>query len=1190
MKSARKDIFREISSNKGRFFSIMALLFISMIAFNGLYMATNLLSVIPEQFYRETNLEDINIVSTLGLDERDEVLLDILPQVRDFEMSNSVDLFMSTGSEIVRVESLNERINIPLVIEGVLPSAMDEIVLGYDYFNDKVKLGESISFVDKEHSEDIEELKQNTFKVVGFVRSSDYLEENVKEASNIGSGTLNSYAIVTKNAFDVDYFSKARILLVGTEESDSFSDKYVSYVDTEIQQLKSSFSDRPKERLATIRDKAMEKIDDAQKDIDDANKKLKDAEQELVDARIKLNEGKREYDDGVIKLRNEVEKGNREIADAKKKLADALVEIEDGKTKIADARKELNEKKGELEDARVKLTDGEKKYDDNYKLYADGKKELDDFKEKVRVGREWEKGNDRSKLNFEQDFINQKASINGKISEIDINIKNYKSQIAYNKEELDSLSEDADLKTRINQLEGYLAKEESNKATLQSELAIVEQELSTIARIKKEGNENQYVLMGADSYIEEAEVELADAKKKLDDAKIELDDAKAEFADGEKKLKDAENTLDEKEQELKDAEVKHADGVKEVSDAEQTMKEEVAKAERTLEDARIKIAEGEQEYQDGLKTFEEKSAEARVDLDKGQIDLDKAKDDLNKLKQPTFMINSRNSNTTYHTVHGAPKSLNILTIIFSTLALTIALLVALTAMTRMIDERRTLIGTYKGLGYSNGVIASKFMIFGGISGVLGAIIGSFIGQQYLGPMIYGIYNQGMVFGLLSDLIIKELLVVSVIMALLTTTLSAYLAVSNTLRENTASLLRPKAPKAGSRIFLERIKPIWNNLGFKNKLTARNIFRYKSRMLMTILGVAGCMGLLMLGFGMKFSISKVLTLQYDEIIKYDISVVYKEEPTIDESRALGDYVLKNDNVVKIVPILQDLLKLEIPKQSTQDVLLIVDMENRLDEVMVLRNPNSNEILNIGDSGIIITEKLAKLMDVNVGSTIVLELEDKDVTATITDIAENYVGHTIYLSKSYYDKLTGVTPLQTGVLTVLKNDEEKDIGKTTEYLLDNKDIISVISNESAKDNLRSTIDSIDVVIIIIVLISMLLALVVLYNLTNINISERIRELSTMKVLGFHPLELTEYVYKETFVLALIGIIMGLLLGVSLVEFVLAEFAPVNVKFGDPNHLLSFGLSAVLTLVFSMIVMVLMHIKLKKIDMVEALKSVD
>ncbi len=1190
MKSARKDIFREISSNKGRFFSIMALLFISMIAFNGLYMATNLLSVIPEQFYRETNLEDINIVSTLGLDERDEVLLDILPQVRDFEMSNSVDLFMSTGSEIVRVESLNERINIPLVIEGVLPSAMDEIVLGYDYFNDKVKLGESISFVDKEHSEDIEELKQNTFKVVGFVRSSDYLEENVKEASNIGSGTLNSYAIVTKNAFDVDYFSKARILLVGTEESDSFSDKYVSYVDTEIQQLKSSFSDRPKERLATIRDEAMEKIDDAQKDIDDANKKLKDAEQELVDARIKLNEGKREYDDGVIKLRNEVEKGNREIADAKKKLADALVEIEDGKTKIADARKELNEKKGELEDARVKLTDGEKKYDDNYKLYADGKKELDDFKEKVRVGREWEKGNDRSKLNFEQDFINQKASINGKISEIDINIKNYKSQIAYNKEELDSLSEDADLKTRINQLEGYLAKEESNKATLQSELAIVEQELSTIARIKKEGNENQYVLMGADSYIEEAEVELADAKKKLDDAKIELDDAKAEFADGEKKLKDAENTLDEKEQELKDAEVKHADGVKEVSDAEQTMKEEVAKAERTLEDARIKIAEGEQEYQDGLKTFEEKSAEARVDLDKGQIDLDKAKDDLNKLKQPTFMINSRNSNTTYHTVHGAPKSLNILTIIFSTLALTIALLVALTTMTRMIDERRTLIGTYKGLGYSNGVIASKFMIFGGISGVLGAIIGSFIGQQYLGPMIYGIYNQGMVFGLLSDLIIKELLVVSVIMALLTTTLSAYLAVSNTLRENTASLLRPKAPKAGSRIFLERIKPIWNNLGFKNKLTARNIFRYKSRMLMTILGVAGCMGLLMLGFGMKFSISKVLTLQYDEIIKYDISVVYKEEPTIDESRALGDYVLKNDNVVKIVPILQDLLKLEIPKQSTQDVLLIVDMENRLDEVMVLRNPNSNEILNIGDSGIIITEKLAKLMDVKVGSTIVLELEDKDVTATITDIAENYVGHTIYLSKSYYDKLTGVTPLQTGVLTVLKNDEEKDIGKTTEYLLDNKDIISVISNESAKDNLRSTIDSIDVVIIIIVLISMLLALVVLYNLTNINISERIRELSTMKVLGFHPLELTEYVYKETFVLALIGIIMGLLLGVSLVEFVLAEFAPVNVKFGDPNHLLSFGLSAVLTLVFSMIVMVLMHIKLKKIDMVEALKSVD
>lgn len=1190
MKSASKDIIREIKSNRGRFFSIMALLFISMIAFNGLYMATDLLGSVPEKFYRSTNLEDVNIVSTLGLDERDEVLLDVLPSVRDFEMSNSVDLFLDSESEIIRVETLNERINVPLIIEGRLPEKMNEIAVGYDYFNDKIKFGDILRFLDKEHSEDIEELRLNEFEVVGFVRSPDYLYEEVDEASSIGSGTLNSYAFVLRSAFDVDYFSKARILLKDTETSNSFSDEYVEYVDREIQLLKQSFVDRPKERLATIRGEALEKIDDAQAEIDDANQKLKDAEQELIDARIKLNEGKAEYEDGVITLQEEIAKGNQQIADAKVKLEDALVQIEDGKVQLADARRELNEKKAELEDARVKLADGEKKFNDNYELYADGKKELDDFKEKVRVGREWEKGNDRNKLNYEQDYLNQKAAINSKIAEVDLNIKNYRSQIAYNQEELDANPGYEDLTNRINQLRGYLATEEGNREQLTIELATVQNELDVIERIKREGNENQFVLMGADSYIEEAEAELADAKRQLDDAKIELDDAKAEFADGEAKLKDAENTLDEKDQELKDAEIKHADGVQEVADAEATMREEVAKAEKTLEDARIKIADGEREYAEGLITFEEKSAEARANIDKGQADLDEARDDLNKLKQPTFMINSRNSNNTYFTVHGSPQSLGILTIIFSALALAIALLLALTTMTRMIDERRTLIGTYKGLGYSNGTIAAKFMIFGGVSGVIGAIVGSIIGQQLLGPMVYDIYNTGMVFGIYSGFFKNSLLVVSIAMALATTTLSAYFAVGKTLRENTALLLRPKPPKAGSRIFLENIKPIWNRLGFKNKLTARNIFRYKSRMLMTILGVAGCMGLLMLGFGMKFSISGVLNLQYVDLTNYDLSVVFKEEPSDAEINELGSYMVEDRNITQMVPILQDLLKLEIPKQSTQDVMLLVDMDGDLDTALTLRNRDTNEIYDINNGGVLVSEKLAKLMNLSPGSDLILELEDQDVTATVSGITENYIGHNIYMSGVYYEELTGVVPIQTGVLVELSESDEEAIDTTTEYLLKNKDIISVISNEIQKDHLKKTIDSIDIVIVIIVLISMLLALVVLYNLTNINISERVRELSTMKVLGFYPLELTEYVYKETLILTLIGIGSGLLLGMVLIEFVLAEFAPPNMKFGDPNYPLSFGISAVMTLVFSLIVMVLMHIKLKKIDMVEALKSVD
>ena len=428
------------------------------------------------------------------------------------------------------------------------------------------------------------------------------------------------------------------------------------------------------------------------------------------------------------------------------------------------------------------------------------------------------------------------------------------------------------------------------------------------------------------------------------------------------------------------------------------------------------------------------------------------------------------------------------------------------------------------------------------------------------------------------------------MALLTTTLSAYLAVSNTLRENTASLLRPKAPKAGSRIFLERIKPIWNNLGFKNKLTARNIFRYKSRMLMTILGVAGCMGLLMLGFGMKFSISKVLTLQYDEIIKYDISVVYKEEPTIDESRALGDYVLKNDNVVKIVPILQDLLKLEIPKQSTQDVLLIVDMENRLDEVMVLRNPNSNEILNIGDSGIIITEKLAKMLGVKEGDTISFKTE-KDGNSTaetkVLAVVENYIYHYIYMTPTAYKNLFGDS---AALNTLLLRSSAQDNSELSKQLLKIDGITSVTMNIDTQKQVDEAMKNLNIIVALMIISAGLLAVVVLYNLNNINITERRRELATLKVLGFYDGELERYVFRENIILTVVGMILGIIIGVVLHFFIMRSVETDTMMFGRQIKWYSYIFSIVLTVAFTILVNALMSIKLRKIDMIESLKSTE
>ena len=360
--------------------------------------------------------------------------------------------------------------------------------------------------------------------------------------------------------------------------------------------------------------------------------------------------------------------------------------------------------------------------------------------------------------------------------------------------------------------------------------------------------------------------------------------------------------------------------------------------------------------------------------------------------------------------------------------------------------------------------------------------------------------------------------------------------------------------------------------------------------MTIIGVAGCMAILILGFGMKFSIESVVNLQFDEIQAYDIMFAIEEEiDEVDFNNAI-DKIENNKNTADYAGTNFRILKLQIPGQGTQDVSLIVDMDNKLENLVNLRTRNKIAPIELSDEGVIMTEKLATLMDLDIGDTFNVEVEDEIVEMKLSGITEFYIGHSIYIKEDYYNKLLDNEININMILVDLVDNSEEAEDITSEEILSEENIISSISSRIAKATMNATIDAIDSVIIIIVVIAMLLSLVVLYNLTNINVSERIRELSTMKVLGFYTNELTEYVYKETFVLSIIGIGFGMFLGKIIVEFILYSFAPANVMFGDPNYPLSYAISSVLTLVFTMMVMVLMYLKLKKIDMVEALKSVD
>ncbi len=1244
-KTVLKDILREIKANKGRFFSIMALLLISMVAFSGVFIATILLDKIPKTYYESYNYHDVTVTSTMGLVENDEVIIATNTNVEDFEMVKSIDVFQKGTSNIIRVEAVPEKITKLILMEGRLPKKKNEIVLGYDYFKDKLSLDEDIEFVDSKNSDKIEELSLNKYKVVGFVRSLDYFTFDSREVSTIGSGIITSFGYVESSDFEINYYTKARILGIGLKELDSSSKEYEIETQNLLDSLEESFKDRPKTRIVEIRKEADEEIKEAESEIEKAKKELEDARIELeegrselddgkiklleaeieikdgeislMEARQELNNGWREYEDGKIKLKDAEITGRKKIEDGKLELEKAKVELEKGRKDLEKGKEEYQKGLKELEDAKVEFAKGEKLYNDNLKLYEDGKKELDDMKEKIRISKEIRLGEiNKAKNKVELDATI--STLSEQIANHESNIGNYKAQIEYNKSILESSEDKSAVEEKISDLNRIISSEEANLLKKTTELNNAKDALKNFEKVENEGRLRDEVIDYSDESIEQAEVELKSAKTQLDEAKIELEKGRAKLQDGIDKIEEARLEIEDGERKLRDGEAEYRQGLIDIKEGENTLESELEKGRKDLVDAKEKLEQGEKDYEQGIldlrkgkeeyedalieyekglkeflegeKEFEEKSADAEEEISKGETKISDAKAELLKLKEPSFMIDSRNLNTTYNTIKSYPISLRILAVVLSILALLIALLVAFTTMTRMVDERRILIGTYKGLGYTNKIISAKFILFGGISGIVGTILGSLIGQKIVGPLIYTIYMEGMIFEKPFEMASITLFTIGMILAILTTTLSAYLSVNKTLKENTASLLRPKAPRAGSRMFLERIKPVWNKLKFMDKITARNIFRYKGRMSMTIIGVAGCMAILILGFGMKFSIQNVGDLQFEEIQKYDIMFSIEEDIETKDFDEIIKTFEENENVNEYVKVNARILKLQVSGKGTQDVTLFVDMDNKLENINDFRTRKTNEKLELSSDGVIMTEKLAELMNLKVGDTFKVELEDKDVEMKLSGITEYYIGHGIFTKLGYFEKIVGTKPQVNMVLAELNDNSIEGEDETSKNILSNDNVISSISSRLAKASMSDTVDSIDAVIYIIVVIAMLLSLVVLYNLTNINVSERIRELSTMKVLGFYPKELTEYVYKETFFLSLFGIVFGMILGKAIVDFVINAFAPSNVMFGNPNYVISYGISSVLTLIFTLIVMVMMHIKLKSIDMVEALKSVD
>ena len=695
--------------------------------------------------------------------------------------------------------------------------------------------------------------------------------------------------------------------------------------------------------------------------------------------------------------------------------------------------------------------------------------------------------------------------------------------------------------------------------------------------------------------IAESERQLAAAKAELDAGKAELDagwaeynaqgqtfyDYKRQVEDGKKELDEGWATLTDRQVELDDAKQQIADAYAELADA----RKELDDALQTIEENKQKLADGEIDYEEGKAEAEQELADARTELEDAQADLD-------AVEFPSWYVWDRDNNVSYNSFAGNVSKVEALSGVFPLFFFLVAALVVSTTMTRMVEEERLQIGTMKALGFDNRAIMRKYILYAMTAAVSGALFGLAVGFTVFPSVIWYAYAMMYYLPAFHPVWRWNYAIFSAGSLILCTLLVTVATGRTSLKESPAALMRPRAPKAGKRILLERIRPLWNRMSFTYKVTFRNLFRYKRRFWMTVIGVAGCTALLLTGFGISDSINGIIVKQFTDVSQYDlITAVTDSRDT--QSGPVYDYLFGEDGsgeVTSSLAAMTEVTTQELPDGSTAEVYLMVPQDaDSLNTYIDMHERVSRKPTPLGETGIIMTEKIAELLDVKAGDTVTLvDGDGKSGQFTVSGVCENYVSNYIYMSTSTYTDAFGDAPEWNSILSILSDDSQEARDKVSETLLGMDEVASLNFTADTMTQVLNMLNSINAVVVMIVVCAAVLALVVLYNLTNINVAERVKEIATIKVLGFYDREVSAYVMRETVALTIIGALFGLAGGIALHRFVIFTVEVDAVMFGRTIDPSSYVYALGLTMLFSLIVNLMMSRKLKKISMVESMKA--
>lgn len=829
-------------------------------------------------------------------------------------------------------------------------------------------------------------------------------------------------------------------------------------------------------------------------------------------------------DERFAEIKDEAE---RQLADAKKKMADGEKE----------ANEKLTDAKNTLDDARKKLVKGErelkkgwKQYNDGREQYNEGKKEFD---EKIADA-------ERQIAEAEQQLADGWAQYNAGVKKITEEVEKSIQDILdkYSREQIEEKIEE--IKKAIEAGQG--------SPEMEKLLEELEEDLKQIENLPEK---IEQAIAGAK--------ELKEAKDQLDKAGEQLNSAKLWLG------------------------VEKENGQKQLDEAAA----ELSKAYKTLRDSEKQLADGWDEYNDGLAKYEEAKAESDQKLADARQQILDAEKKVAKLKKPTWYVFTRKDNPGFSTYESDAYRIENVCKIFPVFFFLVAILVCLTTMTRMVEEERTQIGTLKALGYSKAAIASKFIVYSALASLSGSVVGIAAGSFIFPTVIYSAYEMLYKTPALKLQPMPEVWVLVTLCALICTTAAALMACMAELRSNPAALMRPKAPKAGKRVLLEKIPFIWKRLSFTRKVTVRNLFRYKKRIFMTILGIAGCTALTMAGFGIYSSISVILDKQYSEIFNYDLIVVLDSDAGEYTLETVDKALEEDENTTENV----ELYMKSLSYKGIGDTSLVVAKDTtKLADVVKFNDRVTGDPFELTDDGVIITERFAELSGLSAGDEFTFTCGGEEITAKVSAVTENYTLHFVYMTENLYEKLCGAKPSYNTYFTIMKDtgdEAQKEMGERL-MSLDGVQALSFVKDN--RESFGNTVKNLNYVVILIIVSAAMLAFVVLYNLTNINITERIREIATIKVLGFYDNEVSAYVFRENILLTLIGDAIGLGAGVWLHRFVIQVAQTDSVMFGRTLPLWCFAAAFVLTLIFALLVDFIMHFRLKKVSMVESLKSVE